>query len=117
MPAALARGERLALILPGDNGSLQTMLEGIIRLTPPRYPSAELHSLDTMSSDTFDRLAAAGYNRVLVSCVRVLNLEPSQIVLFERAEGAWRGTATRSYPAPPGAARWSHVVAEAPLCL
>jgi hypothetical protein len=114
---ALARGERLALILPGDNGSLQTMLEGLIRLTPPRYPAAVLHSVDTMSSDTLDRLAGAGYSRVLVSCVRVLNLAPDQIVLFEREEGAWHGTATRSYPAPPGSGHWSHVVAEEPLCL
>jgi hypothetical protein len=114
---ALAGGGRLALILPGDNGSLQTMLEGLIRLTPPRYPSAELRSVDTMSSDTFDRLAGAGYNRVLVSCVRVLNLAPDQIVLFEHEDGAWHGTAAQAYPAPPGPARWSHVVAESPLCL
>jgi hypothetical protein len=114
---ALARDERLALILPGDNGSLQTMVEGLIRLTPPRFPAAELLSVDTMSSDTLDRLAGAGYGRVLVSCVRDLNLAPDQIVLLQREEGAWHGTETRSYPAPPRAARWSHVVAEAPLCL
>ncbi|HEV2550947.1 MAG TPA: hypothetical protein VGU20_26780 [Stellaceae bacterium] len=113
---ALAGGERLALILPGDNGSLQTMLEGLIRLTPPRYPSAELYTVDMMSSNTLERLAAAGYSRVLLSCVRALNLAPGQIVLLEREEGAWHGTATQSYP-PPGSARWSHVVAAAPLCL
>ena len=114
---ALARGGRLGLILRGDNGSLQTMLEGIIRLTPPRHPSAELYSVDTMSSDTLDRLAGAGYNRVLISCVQVLPYGPDFIVLLEREDGEWHGTATQSYPAPPRAARWSHVVAEAPLCL
>jgi hypothetical protein len=117
--SALAADERLGLILPGDNGSLETMLEGLIRLTPPRHPEAELRTETSLSREALDRLAGTGLRRLLISCVPadVAGLPQGQIALMANEAGQWRAVASWTYPAAPPGARWSHVVADAPLCL
>lgn len=111
IPNRLGNDDRLALVLPGDNGSLATVLEGLIRLTPPRHPDVDLHSLSTFTPDTLDRLAAEGFRLALVSCT-----PQHHAVLMERDKDEWRAAAVWSYP-PPVSHHWSQVVAEAPLCL
>lgn len=115
---ALFGEERLALILPGDNGSLETMVEELVRLTSPRYPSADLHAFSS-SGDALDRVRRAGYARVLISCVPAgfAGLPPGQIAFLEHRNDGWQMRQTWSYPGAPPPARWSHVVAEQPLCL
>jgi hypothetical protein len=115
---ALNRDPLLALVLPGDNGSLATMLDALIRLTPPRYVDADLRYGDTATRAALDRLAAAGFVRVLVSCTPAgdLDLVAGSVALLERGE-RWRVVSSWSYPAVHLKARPSHVIAEAPLCL
>jgi hypothetical protein len=116
--AALRGDERLALILPGDNGSLDTMLEGIIRLTAPRHPSADLRAY-SWSIEALDQLHRAGYPRAIVSCMPsgFPGLAPGQITVLEYEGPDWRTRESWSYPDAPRRRRWSHVVAEPPLCL
>jgi hypothetical protein len=115
----LERERRLALVLPGDNGSLAAMVEGLIRYTPPRRRDADLLILPALDGQTLDRLAAQNYRFALVSCVPqgFADLPAGQAVLLERADSGWRmagawGYATRSLPM-----RRSYVVSRAPLCL
>lgn len=117
--SALGADGRLGLILPGDNGSLETMLEGLIRLTPPRHPLAELRTETALNREALDRLAAAGLRRLLISCVPpdVAGLPQGQMAVMAHEGGQWRAVGSWTYPAAPPGARWSHVVAEAPLCL
>jgi hypothetical protein len=115
---ALAYDRRLALLLPGDNGSLAVMLEGLIRYTPPRHLDAELGAIAALEPDTLDHLATQGYRRALVSCLPAPPGEtvPAQAALLARGPTGWDAIALLPF-APPRSHRWSHVIAEAPLCL
>jgi hypothetical protein len=115
---ALAQDHRLALLLPGDNGSLAAMLEGLIRFTPPRHLDADLGVLSTLAPDTLDHLATQGYRRALLSCLPAPpgDTVPAQAALLARGPTGWDAIALSPFP-PPHSYRWSHVIAEAPLCL
>jgi hypothetical protein len=115
----LDREARLALLLPGDNGSLATMLEALIRFAPPRHLDAALDAVDRPTPATLAALAAAGYRFALLSCAApgIAGVAPGHGALLERDAAGWRPVATWSYPAVPLAVRSSRVVAGAPLCL
>lgn len=115
---ALGDGNRLALVLPGDNESVRTMLEGLIRLTPPRHPDAELRTVEVWAPGTLDRLAAEGYGLALVTCTPagLTGIPAGEAALLEHTSRRWRAVALEPYPAPRGR-HWSQVLAEAPLCL
>jgi hypothetical protein len=123
--AALARQQldkdpHLALVLPGDNGSLSTMLDALIRFTPPRHLDAVLGYAYAVSEAALGQLGQLGYGYALVSC-RAPGLEnwPANHagLLERRADGRWRLLALTPYPPAPLRLRASHVLAEAPLCL
>ncbi|HXQ53626.1 MAG TPA: hypothetical protein VN802_21215 [Stellaceae bacterium] len=107
----LGADEHVALILPGDNGSVAATLGTVLRLAPPRRPDLDLEIVKTLAPDTLDTLAARGFRRAILSCTKERGG-----ALLERDASGWHETATVSYaPAPPG--RWSHVLSYAPLCL
>ena len=56
----LGADEHVALILPGDNGSVAAMLGTVLRLAPPRRPDLDLEIVKTLAPDTLDTLAAQG---------------------------------------------------------
>jgi hypothetical protein len=114
---ALTRDHRLALLLPGDNGSLAAMLEGLIRYTPPRHLDADLRVVMTLAPDTLDHLAKEGYRRALLSCLPAPPGEtvPPEAALLAKGPSGWDTIALEPF-APPRFPHWSHVIAEAPLC-
>ncbi len=116
--ARVGEEKRIALVLPGDNGSVADMLEGLIRFTAPRHPDLDLRVVTTLGPDLFDRLAAEGYELVLISCTPVdfADLPAGHAALLEHRASGWRAVDLAPYPAPRSH-RWSHVLVEAPLCL
>jgi hypothetical protein len=116
---ALDQDQRLALMLPGDNGSLATMLDALIRFAPPRHPDAALAVVDQATEASLASLAAKGYRFALLSCAPggLAEVPPAHGALLERADERWRPVAVWSYPAAGLPVRASHVVADAPLCL
>lgn len=114
--AAVGPDDRVALVLPGDNGSLFPVLEGLLRMTPPRRPNLVLDDVPTLGPDTFAGLAA--YQWALISCTPpgMAGVPEGEAALFaHEAKGwmladHWRYTAT-------GDGHWSRVIAWAPLCL
>jgi hypothetical protein len=116
--AGLGTEHRLALILPGDNGSVTAMIEGLIRFVPPDDPDLDLRIETALTPQTFDRLTADGYRLALISCAAAgsQNLPAGQAVLLRRGVSGWRMVAQQSYPVP-STRHWSHVLVDAPLCL
>ncbi len=116
---ALVGDRRLALLLPGDNGSLATMLDALIRFAPPRHLDAELRAVEQPTPETLAALAAAGYRYALLSCASagIAGVPPAHGALLERAGDGWRPVALWTYPAERFVGRPSRVVAAAPLCL
>lgn len=109
---------RLAVVLPGDNGSVTAMVEGLLRFVPPAYPDLDLRVLTSLAPDTLSRLVADGYRLAVVSCSAAgsADLPAGHAVLLRRGASGWRTAAQEAYP-PPRTRRWSHVLSEAPLCL
>jgi hypothetical protein len=109
---------RVALLLPGDNGSVATMLGTVLRTTPPRHPDLELTSVARQGRQALDDLASEGFSVALVSCVPPgLDVSaPGTAALIVRDQYGWHAEAVWSYPPAPKM-RWSHQLADAPLCL
>ena len=59
----LAPGEKLVLVLPGDNGSVAPALETVLRDAPPRRPDLEIRT----AKDLGAAFAIAGFDHALLS--------------------------------------------------
>jgi hypothetical protein len=118
MKPALGDHDRVALLLPGDNGSVAAMLGTVLRIAPPRRAGLDLKMVDAVGPDTLDALAAEGYRLAVVSCVPSGFTAAAQgtAALLERDEFGWHAVRVLRYPPlPPG--HWSHVLSYGPLCL
>jgi hypothetical protein len=115
--AALRIGDdaHLLLILPGDNGTLPPTIEGVLRDLPPRRPNVVFG----VASDFATGLANKDFPRALLSCAPAgFALVPEgQGALLRRVGDQWQVDASWTYGQPPAHARWSQVLAPAPLCL
>jgi hypothetical protein len=107
--------ERLLLILPGNNGTLPPTIEGVLRDLPPRRPDIDLG----VASDIAAGLAEKEHARALLSCAPPgFALVPAgEGALLRRDGDAWQVEASWRYDPPRPHARWSQVLAPAPLCL
>ncbi|HEY3919852.1 MAG TPA: hypothetical protein VGL83_18825 [Stellaceae bacterium] len=115
--AALRIGgdDKLLLILPGDNGTLPPTIEGVLRYLPPRRRDVDF----TVARDLAAGLAMTGYAHALLSCApqAVDGVPAGEGALLARQDDRWHAEAVWSYAPPPRHARWSQVLAPAPLCL
>jgi len=94
------------------------MLETVLRTTSPRHADLDLTAVATRGRKALDELAAEGFTTALVSCVPPgLDVSaPGTAALIVRDQYGWHAEAVWSYPPPPRE-RWSHQLADAPLCL
>jgi hypothetical protein len=111
-------GDRLALLLPGDNGSVATMLRGVLAETPPRRRRLVLLRLDMADPAALDAVARRGYPLALISCIPpgLAGLPAGQAALLRRDRDGWRVLAAWPYPADDTGEPWQQILAWAPLC-
>lgn len=116
LAAAIGPRDRVALVLPGDGGSLFPVLEGLLRLTQPRRPDVILDDIPRLTPDVFVGLAADRW--ALVSCTPagMRDVPAGEAALFKHAPDGWRLVDHWPYPAA-GNGHSSRVIARAPLCL
>jgi hypothetical protein len=116
--AHLQDGDRLALLLPGDNDSVATMISGILADTPPRRHMLDILRRNTADQATLDEAARLGYDFALVSCTPAgwEDLPPSEAVLLRRNPDGWRLLAAWPYPADAAERRWQHILSWGPFC-
>jgi hypothetical protein len=114
----LADGDRLALLLPGDNNSVATMIAGVLADTPPRRHMLDLLRRNTADAATLDEAAGLGYPLALISCTPngLGDLLPGQAVLLRHKPDGWRPLAAWPYPAHAAERRWQHILSWPPLC-
>jgi hypothetical protein len=106
-------GDKLALLLPGDNGSDSEMLRAALELTPPRRRNLDTYDV----SEIEDGLKAAverGYTWALVSCVP--SAETPEAALMSYDGTVWRINASWPYPPVKTKERWTTVLTAGPLC-
>jgi hypothetical protein len=111
----IADDDHLLLILPGDNGTLPPTIEGVLRDLPPRRPNVVLG----VATDAATGFANKVYSRALLSCAPSDGdaAPAGEGELLRRNGDDWQIEARWAYDPPPPHARWSQVLAPAPLCL
>jgi hypothetical protein len=114
----LSDGGRLALLLPGDNGSVATMISGVLADTPPRRRLLDLLRRNTADAATLDEAARLGYPLALISCTPdgLGGLPADQAVLLRRDPYGWRLIAVWPYPPHAAEQRWQRILSWPPLC-
>jgi hypothetical protein len=114
----LSDGGRLALLLPGDNDSVATMIAGVLTDTPPRRHMLDLLRRNTADAATLDEAARLGYPLTLISCTPdgLGDLPANQAVLLRHDPDGWRLIAAWPYPPHAAQRRWQHILSWAPLC-
>ncbi|MBV9203784.1 MAG: hypothetical protein JOY83_29425 [Alphaproteobacteria bacterium] len=114
----LSDDDRLALLLPGDNDSVATMISGVLADTPPRRRRLDLLRRNTADPATLEEAARLGYPLALVSCTPQgqSDLPPAQAVLLRHDPGGWRLIAAWPYPQHAAERRWQHLLSWSPLC-
>jgi hypothetical protein len=108
---ALKDGDRLALLLPGDNDSVRAMLEGVLRDVSPRLPHLDLLVRRGADPATLDEAARLGYGKALISCTG----DHAAALMTHDSDG-WHPVASFSYPPDSYRQRWQSILAWKPLC-
>jgi len=114
----LSDGGRLALLLPGDNDSVATMIAGVLADTPPRRHILDLLRRNTADAATLDEAARLGYSLALISCAPdgLRDLPANQAVLLRHDPDGWYLLAAWPYPPHAAERRWQHILSWPPLC-
>jgi hypothetical protein len=114
----IADGDRLVLMLPGDNDSVATMIEGVLTDTPPRRKELDLLRRNAVDAATLEEAARLGYRYALISCVPEgwEDLPANQAVLLRHDVKGWRLLAAWPYPEKAFQRRWQQILSWGPLC-
>jgi hypothetical protein len=114
----LSDGGHLALLLPGDNDSVATMIAGVLADTPPRHHMLDLLRRNTADAATLDEAARLGYPLALISCTPngLGDLPANQAVLLRHDPNGWHLLAAWPYPPHAAQRRWQHILSWPPLC-
>ncbi len=114
----LSDGGRLALLLPGDNDSVATMISGVLADTSPRRRMLDLLRRNTADAATLEEAARLGYPLALISCTPngLGDLPANQAVLLRHDPDGWHLIADWSYPPHAAQHRWQHILSWPPLC-
>jgi len=109
--------ERLAAVLPGDDGAVAPVLEGALRFAAPRRPAVELTVLNVFDGTTLASLAQRGIDKVLISCAveDIGEVPAGHAALLERRGETWHALAIWRYPEADGR-RWRGLPTSKPFC-
>ena len=117
---AVKDGDRIAVVLPGDNSSIRRALSAFLRYDRPRRPNVDLRVAASTDPAELAAAAAAGYRLAFLSCTtHWANLPPHAAALLRWTDGTWQPLKVWPYPPPPADRRggWSYQLANEPLCL
>jgi len=120
-------GDRIALLLPGDNSRLGYMLRVVIAITPPRHALAHFDAMAQADPESLDSASAAHDRYALISCVtaqlavspigRSLQLPAGQAVLLSNEGDGWKLVAAHAYPSDlPAVDEWTPQLSPGPFC-
>ena len=110
---AVRDGDRLALQMPGDNGSDSLMLRAALELVPPRRRDLDFYDVTNIAGG-LDAAAERGYRRAIVSCLA--GASPPQAALMTYDGSAWRAETIWPHAPMQTRERWTTVLTGGPLC-
>jgi hypothetical protein len=119
-------GNRIALLLPGDNRSVAFMLRVAIALGPPHHALANFSDFTKADPETLRASLSKNNDFALISCVpaalaaspqgQTLNLVAGKAALLARMGDSWRLVAQHAYPEIPAPERWTTELSPGPFC-
>lgn len=124
----LRDGDHVALLLPGDNGSVAYMLRVALAMTPPRHALANFDAFATADAAALEAAAKKGAAYALISCTpqglqisgegaAPQELPSGQAALLLNDGGKWRLIGAHPYPADlPPTATWTAELSPGPFC-
>jgi hypothetical protein len=100
----LKDSERVALVAPGDNGTLLLNLRGYLALTRPRRSDLDLVPMADSGPSVLRRLSEDGFAKAIVTCAASIGLgsDLAEAVLLERGADGWAVTLRQPYRLTPG---------------
>jgi hypothetical protein len=117
--AYLHPGDRLALLLPGDNeDAVGSFLRGLLLFSPPRHPGLEIHTETSVAPVTLGIVAAAGYPVALVTCAPsgFDGVPAGDAALLRDTPQGWRVLGTWTWPPQFRQEPFAGMLARQPLC-
>jgi hypothetical protein len=102
--------DKLALVLPGDDGQVGDLLGDYLASVPPRRRGLDLKRYNTADTAVLDQAAATGYDLALVSCTPpgLLDLPAGEAALLRHDSSGWHRLGAWPYSAGIALSRWQH---------
>jgi hypothetical protein len=88
--------DKLALLMPGDNGEIGALLDAYLANQPPRRRGLVLAYYRTADTATLDAAAAAGYDLAAITCTPagLEGIPPRVVALLKHDAAGWKMVAT-----------------------
>jgi hypothetical protein len=104
----LKDGDRLALLLPGDDGEVGEMLAGDLASATPRRRGLDLLRETTADAAALDAATARGYQLAAISCAPagLMGLPPGEAALLRHDADGWHTVAHWPYAEGTSLSRW-----------
>jgi hypothetical protein len=98
----LKDGDKLALLMPGENSEIGPLIGAYLANVPPRRRGLVIARYDTADLATLDAAAAAGYDLAAITCTPagLDGLPPGLVALMKHDASGWNVVAT--WPEAPG---------------
>jgi len=114
----LKDGDRVALLLPGDDHDIGTVLAGFLAVAPPRRRALDILRRPTADAATLDEVAAAGYGLAVITCTpaHLVGLPTGVAALVEHDSRGWHQLAAWPYREHPLPTRWQRGGSWPALC-
>ena len=104
----LQDGDRLAMLLPGDDGEIGDLLGSYLASVPPRRRGLDILRRTTADAATLDEVAAQGYDLAVISCTPdgLMGLPPGMAGLLKHDASGWHEVASWPYSAGIALSHW-----------
>jgi hypothetical protein len=102
--------DKLALLLPGDDGQIGDLLQSYLASAPPRLRGLDIEQRRSANEATLDAVATAGYDLAVISCTPdgLFALPASEAALVRHDAEGWHAVASWPYAAGIALSRWQH---------
>jgi hypothetical protein len=118
LKAEVKDGERLALLLPGDDGQIGDLLAAYLTEVPPRRRGLDTVQRRTADAATLQEVAELGYGLAVITCTGadLLGLPAGMAALLRHDPAGWQQVAAWSYAKGPAIGRYQRARSWPAIC-
>ena len=109
----LKDGDRVLVMVPGDDDTGKIAIGNLLRYGAPRHPSLDLEFTRSTNASALEEAADKGIHLALLSCTdktTMENLPGHSAVLFAWSNGGWQPTRSWTYPPSAKESKWAELI-------